>query len=208
MPTLPSQLEVCRVDLFTDEAELRGKYPVHIVERLLRIRKMYNYWLSNPSMKDRQLRDTITSRFGISQSQAYSDIQIIHSLVPLIAQKSREFHRARTNEMLLETYAMAKARKDTKTMERVAATYSKTNQLDKEEEQPISFDDIAVPSITPTLDPTVLGIKPIPNYDKFVTKLLRDLSGSYADVMDVEAEEPDLEEKFLFAPLPDDTGKS
>lgn len=208
MPSLPSQLEVCRVDLFTDEAELRGKYPVHIVERLLRIREMYNYWLSNPSMKDRQLRDAIMSRYGVSQSSAYSDIGIIHQLVPLLSQKSREFHRARDNEMLLETYAMAKARKDTKTMERVAATYAKTNNLDKEEEQTVSFDDVPVQPFVQTLDPTVLGIKPIPNYDKFVAKLLRSLSGSHPDVMDVEAEEPDLEEKFLFAPIPDDTGKS
>lgn len=208
MPSLPSQLDVCRIDLFTDESELRDKYPAIIVDRLLRIRDMYNYWLSNPSMKDRQLRDAIMSRYGVSQSSAYSDIGIIHQLVPLLSQKSREFHRSRVNEMLLETYAMAKARKDTKTMERVAATMAKTNNLDKPEEQAVSFEDIRVQPFIPTLDPSVLGIKPIPNVDAHIRKLLKDLSRDHADIVDVDFEEHDLEEDILFAPLHDESDQS
>ena len=122
MPNLLSPLEACKVDLFAAEDELREKYPLALAERVLRLREMYNYWLANPSMKDRQLRDAIMSRYDVSQSTAYSDINIIYQLVPLLSQKSRDFHRARANEMFLETYAMAKARKDTKTMERVAAS--------------------------------------------------------------------------------------
>ena len=68
MPNLLSPLEACKVDLFAAEDELREKYPLALAERVLRLREMYNYWLANPSMKDRQLRDAIMSRYDVSQS--------------------------------------------------------------------------------------------------------------------------------------------
>ena len=74
---LPSAIDACRTDLFTPEEELRERYPAAFAERILRIRDMYNYWLANPAIKDRQLRDQIMSRYDVSQSCAYSDIAII-----------------------------------------------------------------------------------------------------------------------------------
>ncbi|MBD5423699.1 MAG: hypothetical protein HDR44_01055 [Allobaculum sp.] len=203
MALIVSPLDACRVDLFTPEDELREKYTPAIADRILRLRHIYNFWLSNPSMKDRQLRDEIISRYGISQSAAYSDISVIHQLVPLISQKSREFHRTRANEMLLETYAMAKARKDTKTMERTAATYSKVNRVDLDDEVAMPYDDIVPQNFSATLDPSVLGIKPIPDINNYISRLIKDLSRDFADIQDVEAEPVDLEENHLFAPLPD-----
>lgn len=207
MPNLLSPLEACKIDLFAAEDELRDKYPAALAERVLRLREMYNYWLANPSMKDRQLRDAIMSRYDVSQSTAYSDINIIHQLVPLLSQKSRDFHRARANEMFLETYAMAKARKDTKTMERVAASYAKYNRVDMEDEMTMPYDDIAVQPFCATLDVRVLGIEPIPDISNYIAKLTKDLSRDFRDIDDVEFEEVDLEEKQLFAPLPDGTGQ-
>ena len=207
MPNLLSPLEACKVDLFAAEDELRDKYPVALAERVLRLREMYNYWLANPSMKDRQLRDAIMSRYDVSQSTAYSDINIIHQLVPLLSQKSRDFHRARANEMFLETYAMAKARKDTKTMERVAASYAKYNRVDMEDEMTMPYDEIVIQPFSATLDVRVLGIEPIPDIYNHIAKLTKELSRDFRDIVDVEFEEPDLEENHLFAPLSDGTDK-
>lgn len=156
-------------------------------------------------MKDRQLRDAIMSRYDVSQSTAYSDINIIHQLVPLISQKSRDFHRARANEMFLETYAMAKARKDTKTMERVAASYAKYNRVDMEDEMTMPYDEIVIQPFCATLDVRVLGLEPIPDAYNYIAKLTKELSRDFRDIVDVEFEEPDLEEKQLFAPLSDGT---
>ena len=207
MPNLLSPLEACKVDLFAAEDELRDKYPVALAERVLRLREMYNYWLANPSMKDRQLRDAIMSRYDVSQSTAYSDINIIHQLVPLLSQKSRDFHRARANEMFLETYAMAKARKDTKTMERVAASYAKYNRVDMEDEMTMPYDEIVIQPFCATLDVRVLGLEPIPDVYNYIAKLTKELSRDFRDIEDVEFEEPDLEEKQLFAPLSDGTNQ-
>lgn len=208
MANIPTALEACRLDLFTSDAELREKYPAALAERVMRLREMHNYWLSNPSMKDRQLRDTIMSRYGVSQSTAYGDIAVIHQLVPLLSQKSRDFHRTRYNEMILETYAMAKARKDTKSMERAATSYAKYNRVDLEDEMTMPYDDIVPQNFSATLDVSVLGVKPIPDAANFIARLTRDLSRDCSDIMDVECEEADLQENLLFAQLEDGTDRS
>lgn len=207
MPNLPSPLEACKIDLLASDDYLREKYPVALAERVIRLREMYNYWLSNPSMKDRQLRDAIMSRFEVSQSTAYSDINIIHQLVPLLSQKSRDFHRTRYNEMILETYAMAKARKDTKSMERAATSYAKYNRVDLEDEMAMPYDEIVIQPFCATTDVSVLGLKPIPDVYNHIAKLAKEFSRDFTDMQDVEFEEADLEEDMLFpdkAPLIDD----
>lgn len=198
MANLPSPLEVCKVDLLASDDELREKYPLALAERVMRLREMYNYWLSNPSMKDRQLRDAIMSRYNVSQSTAYSDINIIHQLVPLLSQKSRDFHRTRYNEMILETYAMAKASKDTKSMERAATSYAKYNRVDLEDEMAMPYDEIVIQPFCATLDVRVLGLKPIPDVYNHIAKLTKELSRDFVDIDDVEFEEADLEEDKLF----------
>lgn len=208
MANLLSPLEACKVDLFAAEDELRDKYPLALAERVMRLREMYNYWLANPSMKDRQLRDAIMSRYGVAQSTAYSDIGIIHQLVPLMSQKSRDFHRARANEMFLETYAMAKARKDTKTMERVAASYAKYNRVDMEDEMTMPYDEIVVQPFCATLDVRVLGLEPIPDVYNYIARLSKELAHDNRDIVDVDFEVADLEESHLFAPIDDGTDKS
>lgn len=198
MANIPSPLEACKMDLLASDDELREKYPLALAERVMRLREIYNFWLSNPSMKDRQLRDAIMSRYNVSQSTAYSDINIIHQLVPLLSKKSRDFHRSRANELFLETYAMAKARKDTKTMERVIASYSKFNRIDLEDEMAMPYDEIVIQPFAATLDVRVLGIKPIPDVYNHIAKLTKELSRDFVDILDVEYEEADLEEDKLF----------
>lgn len=208
MANLPSPLEACKADLLASDDELLQKYPLAIAERVMRLREMYNYWLSNPSMKDRQLRDAIMSRYEVSQSTAYADINIIHQLVPLLSPKSREFHRTRYNEMILETYAMAKARKDTKTMERAATSYAKQNRINLEDEMAMPYDEIVIQPFCATLDVRVLGLKPIPDVYNHIAKLTKELSRDFVDIQDVEYEEADLEEDMLFPdkdPKPDAT---
>ena len=66
---------------------------------------------------------------------------------------------------------MAKKRKDTKTMERAATSYAKFNNVNVEDEQSVPYDLIVVQPFTATQDPSVLGIKPIPNIDKKISDL-------------------------------------
>lgn len=201
MPRQPI-LEICSKDLFTAEDELLDKYNAEQAQRVLRLRDMYNYYISNPDTKDRQFVDMAMSRHGIMKSQAYADLSIIKSLLPLLSSASRDFHRFRFNEMILETYQMAKARKDTKTMEKAASSYAKFNRVDLEDEQALPYDLIVVQPFTATSDPRVLGIKPIPNVEEKIAAMLKKYRQESMDIDDVDYEEVDLEEEELFNPKP------
>ena len=188
----PAVQDIVQVDLFTSEEVLREKYPDVSVERVLRLRAMYNWFISNPESKDKEFVDECLSRYGVSKTLAYDDLRIIKSVLPHITQASRDYHRWKYNEMILETYQMAKKRKDTKTMERAATSYAKFNNVNVEDEQSVPYDLIVVQPFTATQDPSVLGIKPIPNIEKKISDLIAKYRAESMDIDDIEYEEPDI----------------
>lgn len=196
-----STIDLCKQHLFTSAEELRvQRFTEAQIGRVLRLRDMYSWVLANPEAKDRQFIEEELSRgYASHRSQAYSDLAVIKALVPLLSTASRDFHRWRYNEMILETYQMAKKRKDTKTMERAATSYAKYNRIDVEDETALPYELIVVQPFMATSDPTVLGIKPIPNRQKFVEDLLAKYRAESADIDDVEYEPADLEEDELWA---------
>lgn len=196
----PNALELCRSDLFTKEDELRQAYPQLLVDKVLRVRDMYNWCIANPDAKDRQFVEQELSRYDISKVVAYSDLAIVKTLLPTLATASRDFHRWRYNEMILEIYQMAKKRKDTKTMEKAASSYAKYNRIDLEDEQAVPYEMIVVQPFTATSDPTVLGIKPIPNINDKIKAMLNKYRAETIDIEEITYEEADLEEESLFPP--------
>lgn len=203
MPT-PNAIEVCRADLFTKEAELRERYPQVIVDKVLRVREMYQWFISNPDGTDREFVAEVCQRHDISRVTAYSDLAILKTLLPALATASRDFHRWRYNEMILATYKMAEKRKDTKTMERAASSYAKYNRVDLEDEQAMPYDMIVPQPFTATDDPRVLGIEPIPNIQDKISAMIQKYRAETLDIEDVEFEEVDLEFDTLFpVPNPD-----
>lgn len=200
----PSALEVCRTDLFTREAELRERYPQSVVDKVLRVREMYNWFIANPDGTDREFVNELVQRHDVSKVTAYSDLAVVKAMLPLLAAATRDFHRWRFNEMIMNTYKMAQKRKDTKTMERAAASYAKYNRVDLEDEQVMPYEMIVVQPFTATSDPSVLGIKPIPNIQRKISDMIKKYRAETIDIEDVEFEEPDLELDALF-PLNNNT---
>lgn len=199
---LPSTIDACREDLFTDRKELEARYNGVMVQRIIRIREAYNYLLANPTIKDKQLVDhIIMAHPEIHKSSAYDDISVVKALLPSINQQSRDFHRWRYNEMILETYEMAKRHKDMKTMERAASSYAKNNRIDIEDEMTMPYDMIVVQPFVPTLDVSVLGLKPMANAYEAIDRLTKEMSRDLPEMLDVDAEDADLEEKLLFGPV-------
>ena len=197
MPT-PSALEICRTDLFTRESELQERYPQVLVDKVLRIREMYNWFISNPDGTDREFVAELCQRHDISKVTAYADLAIVKTLLPTLATASRDFHRWRFNEMILATYKMAEKRKDTKTMERAASSYAKHNRIDIEDEQAMPYDMIVPQPFTATDDPRVLGIEPIPNIQQRIAEMIDKYRKETIDIEDVQFEEVDLEFPALF----------
>ena len=198
---LPKTIEVCKVDLFTPLEELEAKYDAVIVAKLMRVREEYQWLLANPDAKDRQFVEEFIGRTKCSEACIYSDLAIIKQLLPALSSSSRDYHRWKANQMLMETYQMAKKRKDTKTMERAASSYAKYNRVDLEDEQVMPYDEIVVQPFTPTSDPSVLGIKPIPDIDKKIKSMIEKYRRESIDIEDVEAEDADLEQQELFPEL-------
>lgn len=194
----PNILDICKVDLFTDKEELLKKYSAHQSERLVRLREMYSWILENPSSSDRDFVSIAMSRHGIEKTRAYEDLGVIKALLPSFHKTARDFARWKYNEMILETYKMAKARKDTKTMERAATSYGKYNRIDVDDDSELPFDLIVVQPFTATDDPSVLGINRTPGIKERIRKLIEQYSKETIDIMDIDYEEPDLEEEELF----------
>ena len=188
----PSVHEIVQSNFFTPEEQLRKDFPAVAVERVLRLRALYNWIISNPDCKDKEFVDEAICRYAISKTLAYDDLKIIKSVLPHITQASRDYHRWKYNEMILETYQMAKKRKDTKTMERAATSYAKFNNVNVEDEQSVPYDMIVVQPFTATSDPSVLGIKPIPNIEKVISDMIAKYRAESLDIDDIEYEEADI----------------
>ena len=195
----PNAIEVCRAELFTKEVELRERYPQALVDKVLRVREMYNWFIGNPDGTDREFVAEVCQRHGIHRTTAYSDLAVVKSLLPMLGSASRDFHRWCTNEMLIATYKMAEKRKDSKTMERAATAYGKLNRVDLEDEQAIPLDQILVQPFMATDDPCVLGIEPIHNIAEQISAMIEKYRKETFDIEDVEFEEVDLEFDALFS---------
>ncbi len=202
MPQIKT-IELAQREMFTDEAVLREKYAPERVGHLLRLRDMYNWVLANPSMRDRKFIERFAAAYPVSKTALYADLALIKQLLPALLPANREWYRKVVSDMLLETYEMAKLRKDTKTMERAASSLGKINRVDLEDEKEMPFDLIVFQPFTPTFDPSVLGIKPLPNADEVKAMLKKKMAADIPDIQDVDYEPADLEEDKLF---PDNNG--
>lgn len=99
------------------------------MDKVLRVREMYNWFISNPDGTDREFVAEVCRRHGIHRTTAYSDLAVVKSLLPMLGSASHDFHRW----LLIATYKMAEKRKDSKTMERAATAYGKLNRVDLED---------------------------------------------------------------------------
>lgn len=178
--------------------------PAAQIEHILRLRDMVTWSIANPDMKDRQFVDELRCRYGLSQVTAYADLKIVKVLLPNLSECTRDFHRWRYNEMIMETYQMAKKRKDTKTMEKAATSYAKFNRIDIEDEQSVPYHMIVVQPFFPTTDPRVVGITPVANIDDRIRKLTQELTTSHPDTENIEYEQADLVLDDIFKPEDND----
>jgi hypothetical protein len=194
---VPATIDVCKNYLFADSDKMKAEgVPMVIQERLIRLRDMYNYWLQFPRKKDMEIVDELGRRYGISKSTCYEDVRIIKQLLGDLNQSTKEYHRLKFSQMIEETFDVARRIKDARAMAAASNYYGKYNKLDKEEAEDKGYDKIVVQPFEPTDDPTVIGIKPIPNLrDKIKSKIEQYWSD---DIEDVEFEEIEFDEEKLF----------
>ena len=168
-------------NLMLPEEELRAKkVDEQCIRRIIRLRDVYNYMLRNPLKKDREFVDYVIASYTntdgkpLTRRVAYEDREILHAIVGNLQQCSKEWHRWRFNNMIMEGYTIAMRKGDAAAIAKLASTYGKYNKLDKEDEIDRGYGQ--VPHIRFTFDVSVLGFKPIPN----VSKVIHDLIARYS----------------------------
>ena len=192
----PNTLELCRVHLFDDRPELIKKgIPDMLIERIIRIRATYTFWLEHPRKKDAEIRDFLLN-FNINKSAAYDDISVLKILLGDMNETSKAFHRFRFNAMIQNAYDLCERKQDGSGMAKASGLYAKYNQLDREDSFKFPWDEIIPQRFEPTSDPTVIGIKPIPN----IQEKIKSLKERYLnDAEDISFEDIDYDEESMFS---------
>lgn len=185
-------IEIYRKNLFLDRSEMVKTLTERQADRIVRIRDLYHYVLSEPTKPDRVIVDWYCEAYALQPRTAYDDLAIVRTLLPMLSEATTDFHRFRYNEMIMEVYNKAKEAGDLKTMERAASSYAKFNRVDTQEQSDVPYDQIVVQPFTATDDPSVLGIKALPHLRENIARLLQKYGAENPDIEDIEFEEPDV----------------
>lgn len=187
--------DICVQHLYDDVDKLTHLAP-QVRERLLRIRSAYTLMNDFPSKADREIIQHIMSFSGVEKSAAYEDLRIIKDLLGSINRQSKDWHRFKFNNQIQKAYNMAELKSDPDSMVKAMNTYAKFNQLDKEDTERIPWELIIPQVFEPTEDPTVLGIKPIPNIREKISAMKKKYGD---DIQDVTYDEIDIAQLEQYA---------
>lgn len=183
------------IDLYSDNLMLpietlqANKLAPQVISRIVRLRDIYNYILRNPLKKDREYIDYIQASYidadgkPLSKRKAYEDIEILHAIIGNLQQCSKEWHRWRFNNMIMEGYAIALRKEDAAAIAKLAQQYGKYNQLDKNDERDRGYGEI--PRIVFTFDVSKMGFQPVANLLHVIAELEAHFSqSSYSRVVE------------------------
>lgn len=193
--------DVVSQHLFSSVDEMTiARIPEMQQKRLIRLRAVYNYWLQYPRKTDLDIAEKLQHDFGIARTQAYEDVRVIKAALGEMNKTTKDFHRYKFLQMIERTFAMAERNKDARAMAAAANHYGKYTQLDKEDAHDKGYSLIVPQNFEPTDDPSVIGIKPIPNIRERIKKKIAQYD--IAEIEDIEYEEADYNENDVFAVPP------
>ena len=191
---IQTNLEIYNENLFLDKDVLDKKLPANIVQRIIRVRDIYTYWLRFPSKRDKDIITELTARYDIKTRQAYDDLNLIKYLIGSFQQSSKDYVRWNFNHMIMDIYQKAVREHDNRSAVAALDKYAKYNQLDKPDSLDNGFGDLRPQCFMPTTDPSVIGITPIPNIQEKIEALKKKMA---ADInKNISIEEADFEEIY------------
>lgn len=193
--------EVVSRHLFSSVDEMTiAHIPEATQNRLIRLRAIYNFWLQFPGKSDLEIVSKIQHDYGIARSQAYEDVRVLKAAIGEMTKTTKDFHRYKFLKMIERTFAVAERNKDARAMAAAANHYGKYTQLDKEDDRDRGYSLIVPQNFEPTDDPSVIGLKPIPNIRDKIRKMITQYKTQ--DIEDVDYEEVDYKEDDVFAVPP------
>lgn len=198
---LPSIYDAAQAHLFSDRDKMAAAgLPAATINHLLRIRDIYNYWLSFPSKRDRDIVAQLRSRYGIGDTVAREDLRLIKRLLGDFQKTSKDYKRYRFEMMVTKAYDKADAQNNTRDMVAAAAQYAKYGQLDKEDERAAVIDKLVPMALRFTDDPAVIGIPRMPGSREKIKKMKEKYWSEATEEVDFEEIDAGLDD--IFKPLP------
>lgn len=185
-------LDLCRQHLYSDIDKM-NMIPVNIRDRILRIRSGYTIWNEYPSKKDKEIALHIMQQYGIEKSMAYDDVRLIKDLLGSINKQSKDWHLYQVNAWLDEAVEMARKKNNEDGIIKAAKVKVSANQLDKADATEFPWEDIKPQSFEITSDPTVIGLKKIPNLKEKIASTFKKYAEDISFIEEVTYEEIDLD---------------
>lgn len=158
--------------LFAEEEELtKARLPQKAIERMLRLRTMYGYWVANPRLADKEIVAELKRRYGIGPSVAYEDVRLIKVCIGNLNRCTSDYYRWLFTQRCEESFRMAREKGDAKAFAATLAALGKYTRLDKDEGNVPDYSLIVPQTFEISADPEVAGFKRIPNLDEKIKQM-------------------------------------
>ena len=157
-----------------------------VIERIHRLRGLYAYWLQFPQKFDQDIVQYDMAMFKVGKSQAYDDLHIVRLILGNLQQASKDFMRWKINQDLEQDLKAARRAGDHRSVAAIEKNRILNNRTDKEDELELEFDKIIPQQFVPVDDPTVLGIKKLPDLRNRIRMLVKKYSDNSVQFAEYE----------------------
>lgn len=172
--SVPADIDQYQGLLALDENQLIEEgTPPHIIERVIRLRSLYTYWCRFSSKAPREVVEWDMLMNHVQESQAYDDVHCLKVIIGNLQESSKKFWRWRINQMLEEDRKKAAHAGDWRSVAAIDKNFIKNNLTDKEDTPEMAFDKIVPLQLEPTDDPSVIGIKKVPDLRSKMRKMIK-----------------------------------
>lgn len=157
-----------------------------VVERIHRLRGLYAYWLQFPQKFDQDIVQYDMAMFKVGKSQAYDDLHLVRLILGNLQQASKDFMRWKINQDLEQDLKAARRAGDHRSVAAIEKNRILNNRTDKDDELELEFDKIIPQQFVPVDDPTVLGIKKLPDLRNRIRELVKKYSDNSVQLAEYE----------------------
>ena len=188
--SVPVDLDKYQGWLALDEDQMKDEHlPAQTIERVIRFRALYTYWCRFSSKAPRDIVEYDMAMFKVSESQAYDDVHCLKVIIGNLQESSKKFWRWRINQMIEEDRKAAKRDGDHRSVASMQKNLIKNNLTDKEDTPDLAFDKIVPLPVEWSDDPSVIGIKKLPDLRKRQQKMIKKMNAEieYADFVEIPA---------------------
>lgn len=157
-----------------------------VIERIHRLRGLYAYWLQFPQKFDQDIVQYDMAMFKVGKSQAYDDLHLVRLILGNLQQASKDFIRWKINQDLEQDLKAARRAGDHRSVAAIEKNRILNNRTDKDDELELEFDKIIPQQFVPVDDPTVLGIKKLPDLRNRIRELVKKYSDNSVQLAEYE----------------------